>query len=107
MIWKAGLVFVLLLFSVYLYNFGVTHQQVSFSPDLIEKNYKGFNIFEFLGVFYALNPKEDPEIIKEIHTGAKFLWASYHSEGGLRKKIDKYVREGRKPLKFPIELPGL
>ena len=92
-VWCSVLLFLILFVAFYLFDNHIIHQQISFSPRLVEGNYKGFNIFEYMGFFYGLNRAENPMIIREIHTRAKFLWVSDEAIGRLKLKIDKFDRQ--------------
>lgn len=94
------------LFVTALYVWGEKFQIASTEPNYLSEDYKGFKLFEYMGVFYGLNPKEDPQIIKEINTRAEYFWVSYHNMKGVKKKINRYLREGRE-YDFPREMPHI
>ncbi len=62
--------------------------QVSSSPRFLEK-YKNHNLFEYMGYYYGLNVEEDPAVIRQIHTTARYPWGAEDTIKDLKECIDQ------------------
>lgn len=62
--------------------------QVSLTPRFLEK-YEEFNLYEYMGLYYGLNPAEDPNAISQIHSLEHFRWEYGVSVKDVKRCIDQ------------------